>query len=283
MRQLDLEIVGHARRPGAEHDHAGAEEHRLRNAMGDEDDGLFGLFPDVQQLEVHLLAGKRIERPERFVHQDQLGIVDQRARNRGALLHAAGQLVGELVLVTGEPDQRKEVAGARAARSHGKAEDLRRQQHVVDHAPPFQQQWLLENHADVARRIERLGFGADRDLAGVEGMQTGENLEQGGLAATRRSDQGHQLARLDIECGFGNGEEIRPPRAVDLLHAGKMDERFAHGPSGVRRHASRASRTTSMRSSASTRPYSTMPISVIRMTAMNIAAVSSVTWTCSMR
>src|SRR5262245_42414181 len=37
MRQLDAEIVGHARRSGGEHDHAAAEEHGLGDAVGDED------------------------------------------------------------------------------------------------------------------------------------------------------------------------------------------------------------------------------------------------------
>ena len=43
MRQLDREVVGHARRPGGEDDDAGAEEDRLRDAVGDEQDRLAGL------------------------------------------------------------------------------------------------------------------------------------------------------------------------------------------------------------------------------------------------
>ena len=38
------------------------------------------------------------------------GIVDQRARDRGALLHAARELVGALVLGAGEADEREQVA-----------------------------------------------------------------------------------------------------------------------------------------------------------------------------
>ena len=44
MRQLDAEVVGHAGRPGGEDDHAGAEEHRLGDAVGDEHDRLAASF-----------------------------------------------------------------------------------------------------------------------------------------------------------------------------------------------------------------------------------------------
>ena len=196
--------------PGGEHDHARAEKHRLGDAVRDEHDGLFRLLPDAQQLEVHLLARERIERAERLVHQDQLGIVDQRARDRRALLHAAGKLVGIFVLVALEPDQREQIAGARAARRHRQPEDFRRQQHVVDHAPPFQQQRLLEHHADVARRIERLRRRSDPHLAGVVRMQAGEDLQQRGLAAARRADQRDQLAGFDVERRLRDREELSP-------------------------------------------------------------------------
>jgi hypothetical protein len=73
VRQLDREVVGHARRPGGEDDDPAAEKHRLRDAMGDEQDRLAGLLPDAQQLEVHLLPGQCIEGTERLVHQHQLG------------------------------------------------------------------------------------------------------------------------------------------------------------------------------------------------------------------
>ena len=138
--------------PGGQHDDARAEEHGLGDAVGDEHDRLLRLLPDAQQLKVHLLARQRIERAERLVHQDQLRIVDQRARDRGALLHAAGELVRVFVLRALQPDQREQVARTLAALRQRQAEDLGRQQHVVDHAAPFQQQRLLEHHADVARR-----------------------------------------------------------------------------------------------------------------------------------
>src|SRR5688572_33278157 len=48
MRQVDLEIVGHAGRAGGEHHDTRAEEHRFRDAVRHEDDGLARLLPDAQ-------------------------------------------------------------------------------------------------------------------------------------------------------------------------------------------------------------------------------------------
>ena len=45
--QFDPDIVGHARRPRRQHDDAGAEKDRLGDAVGDEDDRLAALLPDV--------------------------------------------------------------------------------------------------------------------------------------------------------------------------------------------------------------------------------------------
>jgi hypothetical protein len=90
------------------------------------------------------------------------------ARDRRALLHAAGELVGVLVFLALEPDEREQVARAGAACGHGHTEDLGGQQHVVDDAPPLEQQRRLKHHADVARGVERLRPRADLELAGVE-------------------------------------------------------------------------------------------------------------------
>jgi hypothetical protein len=84
-------------------------------------------------------------------------------------------------------------------------------------------------------------------------MQARQHLEQSGLAAARGTDQRHELACLDVERRLGDGEKIRTAGVIDLLHAGEVDERFAHG-SYASVYDSRASRTTSMRSSASTSP-----------------------------
>ncbi len=83
--------------------------------MSHEDDRLATALPDIEKLEIHLLACQRVERTERLVHQNKLWIMDQRARYRRALLHAAGKLIRIFVLEAGKPDHGEEFARALAA------------------------------------------------------------------------------------------------------------------------------------------------------------------------
>ena len=60
--------------------------------MGDEDEGDAELLLQRFQLLLHLLAQLEVERAERLVEQQHLGLVDQRAGERHALPLAARKL-----------------------------------------------------------------------------------------------------------------------------------------------------------------------------------------------
>ena len=68
------------------------------------------LVLDPLQLELHLLAQLHVEGAERLVEEQRRGPVDERARERDALLLAARELPGTPALEPFEPD---DVAGAR--------------------------------------------------------------------------------------------------------------------------------------------------------------------------
>src|SRR5438034_718457 len=76
MRQVDAEIVVLTAGPARMADNACSKKNRFADAVRHEDDGLFCLAPDAKQLEINLFACQRIQRAERLIHQDQLGIVD---------------------------------------------------------------------------------------------------------------------------------------------------------------------------------------------------------------
>ncbi len=57
-------------------------------------DGRGGAVPEPQQLEVEALAGQRIERAERLVEEQDLGLECERSREGDALAGAAGELRG---------------------------------------------------------------------------------------------------------------------------------------------------------------------------------------------
>ena len=56
-------------------------------------DRLLVVLPDPEQELLHLGAGLAVERAEGLVHQQDLGIVGERAGDRDALHHAAGELL----------------------------------------------------------------------------------------------------------------------------------------------------------------------------------------------
>ena len=80
-----------------------AQKNRLLDAVGDKNDGLFTLPPDAHHREIHPFVCERVEGPEWLVHQDQLGIADERAGDRHTLLHAARELIRILVVQPANP------------------------------------------------------------------------------------------------------------------------------------------------------------------------------------
>src|SRR3989344_118254 len=99
-RQLGLDATG----PGAEHGHAVGHEDGFVDVVGDEKHRLALGLPDAQQQLLHEHAGLVVERAEGLVHQQDLGVVGQRARNGGALLHAARQLLWKMLLEAAQAD-----------------------------------------------------------------------------------------------------------------------------------------------------------------------------------
>ena len=141
-------------RPGRarHHDHALRQIDRLEHRMGDEDDGLAQVAPQRQQIVVEPEAGDLVERRERLVHQQNIGIGDQRARQRHPHLHAAGQFarigIGEIRQARPAPAPRRRAPSACVGR---RMRELQRQAHIFAHAGPRHQRRLLKHEADRMR------------------------------------------------------------------------------------------------------------------------------------
>ena len=108
----DGELVHHPTGPAREQHHPVAESHRLAHVVGHEHDGEVGLAPEPFELVVEHVAGHRVERTERLVHEEDVDVLRERAGERDALAHAAGQLVRALVAEASEVHERR---GARRA------------------------------------------------------------------------------------------------------------------------------------------------------------------------
>ncbi len=72
---------------------------------------------DALELDLHLAAQLEVERAERLVEQQHLGVVDQRAGERDALLLAAGELGRLAARELGHLHQLERVVGPRLAAS----------------------------------------------------------------------------------------------------------------------------------------------------------------------
>ncbi len=105
--------------------------------------------PDPHQLEAELLARHGVKRRERLVHQQHRRVMNERAADRNALLHAAGKFARIALFEAAEPDELDQLERALARFALVEAKDFSRQQHVVEHGAPLQQHGLLKHDADV--------------------------------------------------------------------------------------------------------------------------------------
>ncbi len=122
-----------------------------------------GTLPEPQQLEVEAFAAQRIERAERLVEQQHLGLERERPGEGHALAGAAGQLgrAGCAVTLGIERHEVGELGQALRAALGRPAGELERVRDVVRGRAPRQQARLLEHEPDA-----RVGL---RDRGAVQG------------------------------------------------------------------------------------------------------------------
>ena len=108
-------------------------------------------------LELHVLAQLAVERAERLVHQQDVGLDHHGARQRDALLLAARELADLAVREPVEPDDRQRLLDPARDLGPRDAPDLEPVGDVLEDAHVREQGVVLEHHADVA---------ASRRLAG---------------------------------------------------------------------------------------------------------------------
>ena len=202
--ERNVEHVLHAAGPCAHDDDAVGEIHGFVDLMRDEEDGLVSLAPDLEQLGLHELAGLRVERGERLVHQQHDGIGGERTGQVDALLHSAGQLRR---VVTLEAAQTDSLMKCSVRCVHGRAIEAVLHFHAVadvaGDGPPRQQTRLLKDDRAIdARTIDSLCHRSTRVPASYA-QQAGDDVEQRRLAAAARSDDGHELAVGDRERHVG--------------------------------------------------------------------------------
>ena len=146
--------------PLVEDDEAVAHRERLLLVVGDEHERDPDLALDALELELHLLAQLQVERAERLVEQQHLGLVDDRARQRDPLSLAARELRRLASAVLGEPHHLERRLRALAAVGAADALDAQPVLDVLEHVHVREQRVVLEDRVDVAR-VRRLASHVD--------------------------------------------------------------------------------------------------------------------------
>src|SRR6266852_6077797 len=148
-RQIDIDDLLDAARRTRHHHDLVREKYRLIDRMGDEQHRLAVAFPDVEQIVLQPGARMRIERAKWLVHQEHRGVIGQRARQRDALLHAAGQFLRVKALKALEADHLDQPAALRFGFRMLHALLPRTIHHIAEHALPGKQRELLKHRPTI--------------------------------------------------------------------------------------------------------------------------------------
>ena len=156
-------------------------------------------FDDLAQFHLHGTAQLGIERVERFVHQQHLGVQNQRTGKRDALLLTAGQRLWKAIA---EARQRNHVQRFGDTGLHRLAVHATHRQtvgNVFGHGHVREQRVVLEHEADVAAvRGERGHITASQaNLAALRCLEAGNATQQGRFSAAGSAQKRDHLTRLD--------------------------------------------------------------------------------------
>ena len=153
-----------------------------------------------QELE-DLPADQRVEVARRLVGDDDPRVMDERAGDRRPLLLAARQLVGVLLRLLRQPDEREHAVDGRPDLASRGAGHLEREGDVLAHGLARQELEVLEDDADLAADDRHLPARQARQVVAVEHdrahrreLVADEQLHERGLAGARGTDEEHEVA-----------------------------------------------------------------------------------------
>src|SRR5439155_15623363 len=135
----------------------------------------------------------------RLIHQHERRLDHDGARDRHALLLAAGELAGQLLLMTAELHQVERPRYTLVSLRAGHAAHAQTETDVLPYAHVREERVVLEHHAEAAllRRQAVDALVVEPDAAPAEREQARDAVQRGGLAAARRAEEGDELAAPD--------------------------------------------------------------------------------------
>jgi hypothetical protein len=154
----------------------------------------------------HLADELGIERGGDLVEQQRARAAGQSAGDGDALLLAAREPVGWIVLAAGEPEAGEQLARGRLRFGARDAERMPRREHdVLEHAQMREQVERLEDHPEPPAVGDRVAAGlgdhlaVEQHVAVVDLLEPVDAAQQRRLARAGRADQRDRLVLLDGE------------------------------------------------------------------------------------
>src|SRR5262245_49027777 len=241
-------------------------------------DGLAELVVQALEQPEHVGGRLPVEVAGRLVGDDEHRIGHQRARDRHALLLAAGKLGGVVAHAIGEADERQHGLDVLASRAPAEGSKGQRQLDVLERGQHRHQVVKLEHEPDRPRApVGKLGLrelrdvdAVDQDRARVGLVDPGNEVEQRRLARARRPHQAEEVAALHVEREVVQHRHHLAAAAVRLEDVADLDElhaslHFTGMPSAIRSSGLRITRSPSARPSTCTNsPSGRAPPAVTR-------------------
>ena len=221
LGQIDGNLAHHAPRLGGEDQQPIAHLHRLLDVVRHQQhrpDRQLPLAPQVEEVVAQRFGGQHIESGKRFVHEQDVGMHHQRAREAHPLAHTAGELarIGGLEAVEAYEVDRLQRAPAHLRLRH--AESLQAELHVLQHRQPREQREALEHHGDARGRAgHRMAEIIHHARGGL--VESGDRAQQRRFAGTGAPQQPHDLARAQREIDVLEHQELVPVGLAEGLAA----------------------------------------------------------------
>jgi len=160
----------------------------------------------VQLLDLgtHVDTKFRVEVGERLVEQEDVRLAHKRAAHGNTLALTAGELAGLAIEQMVDLQEIGNLGNPLCTLRLFNAVHFHAEGDVPAHRHVRIERIGLKHHGDVpVCRLDPVhAVAPDRDFPGGDVLQTGDHVEQGGLATARRADEDEEFAFLNGDIGF---------------------------------------------------------------------------------
>src|SRR5207342_521620 len=203
------------------------ERHRLHLIVRHVHRGRLEAFVQLRELSPHLDPELGVEVRQRLVHQERHRLPNHRAAHRDALPLTPGEFGRFALQQAVETEDPGDVLHATLAFVRRRLPELETEPDVLLDGHVRIERVVLEHHRDVAGlggKVRDLPI-VDEHLAGRHLLETGEDPQDRGLAAPRRTDEDHEYAIPDLERHVVDGHDVG---AEHLRHPVEHDPRHGY-------------------------------------------------------